>query len=305
MAMSQTIEGGTLVPAVPHLTRPPSRPSHTVIATVTPGLAAEWLEHNNDMNRVIRDSEVTRYALDITEGRWDDTTDPIKFDENNQMADGQQRCSAIVEAGIPVECHVSYDLPASVRLVIDDGRKRSFADDLHMNGRPRSTETEALLRKILTWRDTGGLNVTGGTKRLSRAQLAQKYIPLAAEMRDAFGIADEHRKLPCSRPVAQFMAWLLSRYAPEKVIHRYLSILSIGSQEPADRVLVRLKERLERSRTDARMGLAKSYTAHEVYWMIRGWNAWLTDEHLRTFNLPAGGLRPGLFPAPIEVGEAQ
>jgi hypothetical protein len=65
------------------------------VYSVSPDLAAKWLEHNT-RNRKLRQSVVNKYAADMREGRWLLTGDAIAFDKNGcglyWRAESPSRC---------------------------------------------------------------------------------------------------------------------------------------------------------------------------------------------------------------------
>jgi hypothetical protein len=95
--------------------------------TVTPEMATKWLEGNTH-NRKVRDSVVTRYAIDMKAGRWRQTHQGIAFDEEGTLIDGQHRLYAILEAETSVVLQVTFGLPLESQKVVDDGLARSVVD---------------------------------------------------------------------------------------------------------------------------------------------------------------------------------
>ena len=102
------------------------------IETITPEIAADYLSRNN-RNRKIRQGVVKRYAADIKNGNWQLSPQGISFYESGNLADGQHRLMAIIEAGIPVDMYVTYDVP-EVCTIQDRGAARSTADVLKIDG---------------------------------------------------------------------------------------------------------------------------------------------------------------------------
>jgi hypothetical protein len=101
---------------------------------VTPALAAEWLEHRNKRNRTICRPRVDLYVSLIKDRRFVLTHQGIAFYDDGQLADGQHRLQAIVEAGIPVWMMVTTGLPVESIHAIDNGRPRSLQNVLHFVG---------------------------------------------------------------------------------------------------------------------------------------------------------------------------
>jgi hypothetical protein len=268
---------------------------------VTPETAKAWLDRNK-MNRNESVTEVARYAGEMSSGTWFDTGDTVKWDTDEVLADGQHRLEAIVRTGIAQNLWVARGLDPQARIAIDDGRSRKFSDDLQMNMVASSTRIESLVRKIMMWNSYQSIYASGGVGRIPRTALSETWTQEKNRITTAMEISSEHNNVPCSRPVGDFIAYLLCRIAPERMVHKYLQVLTIGSQDDADTALVVLRDRLTREKYEAKAMGRTANTALSVWLMLRGWNAWVTGERLANYNLPKGGLRKGTpFPLPVEV----
>lgn len=119
--------------------------------TVTPEMALNWLEKVNTNNRPLSDAHVARLARDMKEGRWVLTHEGIAFGPDGVLLDGQHRLWAVVEAEVPVEMHVWFNVTQDALMAIDTGKTRSLADVLHLGGSfGRVTSREvAVLRAML------------------------------------------------------------------------------------------------------------------------------------------------------------
>lgn len=108
----------------------------TKVVTITPEMAKSMLEHNMKNNRPVLKSTVHAYARQMRNGHWNLTHQGIAFDENGELVDGQHRLHAIIEANIPVNMNVTYNVhrvPGEV-FTIDMGRKRTYANVATMSG---------------------------------------------------------------------------------------------------------------------------------------------------------------------------
>jgi hypothetical protein len=101
---------------------------------VTPSQAARWLDNQNNRNRPVIDAVVKRYARAMKTGRWRLTHQGIAFDQHGLLLDGQHRLWAVVEANVPVDMHVWFNVPADGVMAIDDGKGRSVLDQLRLCG---------------------------------------------------------------------------------------------------------------------------------------------------------------------------
>lgn len=106
----------------------------TEIINITPAKASSWLANNKFDNRSLTDRLVDKIARDIKQGKWVFDGSPIRFDQNENIIDGQHRLWAIVTAGIAVKSLVIYGLSDESKDIIDTGKPRSNSDILHFHG---------------------------------------------------------------------------------------------------------------------------------------------------------------------------
>lgn len=103
------------------------------IETITPALAAEYLQHNT-INRVPQRGRIRQIADEIEAGRWQLNGETIKFSVTGQLLDGQHRLFACVLAGRPIVSMVVRGLPEDAFPTIDTGKPRTAADTLSRVG---------------------------------------------------------------------------------------------------------------------------------------------------------------------------
>ena len=97
---------------------------------ITPEKAQLLLARNADHNRKLRPSKVTRYAEDMKTGQWKATPEPIIFDWNGTLINGQHRLNAIVESGTSHMMFIVRDVDPEIYDKIDRGAQRSPSDAL-------------------------------------------------------------------------------------------------------------------------------------------------------------------------------
>ena len=99
--------------------------------TITPEYAQRLLDSMPDYQRRPSKLAVTGYACDMLDGNWNPNTgEPIKINRQRQMVDGQHRCLAVIESGVPIKATLAIGVDDEAYKVIDSGRKRSIADAL-------------------------------------------------------------------------------------------------------------------------------------------------------------------------------
>lgn len=114
---------------------------------VTPNRAKELLQHKNPDNRKLSTSAVKKYVHDIRLGAWDDTAiNPIVFDKNDILRNGEHRLTAIAASGKTVNLWFAYDTQPSN--TFDNGTNRTVLAQLKMHGINSSKSEVALIRTI-------------------------------------------------------------------------------------------------------------------------------------------------------------
>lgn len=106
---------------------------HTVIANLTPALAAHLLAAN-EQNRPVSMATVERYASDLQAGNWELNGEPIIVSKDGKLNDGQHRCHAVIASGKSPKMLFVYGISRDSRLTLDTGKARSAGDFIRMSG---------------------------------------------------------------------------------------------------------------------------------------------------------------------------
>ena len=116
---------------------------------VTPEKAQCWLENNSKTNRNIKPMAVKRYAQEMRQGNWTETTDTIKFDTRGYLIDGQHRLMAIVESKVALTLYIATNLPEESIQYLDLGTSRSVRDIAKVQGKSYHTSHFSCARNML------------------------------------------------------------------------------------------------------------------------------------------------------------
>jgi hypothetical protein len=121
---------------------------------VDPALAEQWLTRNEG-NRRVFSTRVAFYAGQMKAGLWrDDNPDPVVFDTNERLANGQHRLWAILESGHSARLLVLRGADPQLRHVLDTGASRSASDLLqitHEIAAHRAVRYAAAVRGLTAW----------------------------------------------------------------------------------------------------------------------------------------------------------
>lgn len=120
--------------------------------TVTPELAVKWLDECNTNNRPVRQDHVARLASDMLAGKWRMNGEPIKFDTEGRLFEGQHRCWACVEAETPFDTLVITGCDPGDYLTSGVGRPKNFGDFLGpVYGEKNTALLAATIRLVYYW----------------------------------------------------------------------------------------------------------------------------------------------------------
>lgn len=254
---------------------------------VTPATAKKWLATMVDNNRSLKQRKVAQYAADMRSGRWQTGTgETIKFNTDGKLIDGQNRLTAVIEAGRTIIFDVAYDVPVEAMAVLDTGVARSPADAMKISGAtaPRQISMAALIRYALMW-DHG--NPVGNTSTFSPTHLMviDRYQAEAA----AFDTAAA-RGRDCQRTglgaetVCSLAYYLFARAArDDDQVHGWFDQLISGANLNANSPVLVLRNRALRFRAD------RTTRPEQLALHVMAWELYRRDQTCTKLQLPKGG----------------
>lgn len=283
------------------------------LVTLTKELAEEYLTHLPERQRTQSTRTIDKYASDLLSDQFPFTGDPIRFNTNGELIDGQHRCTAVVESGVPIIALVIRGLGADMIRFFDGGRTRRFPDDLRINGFANHTALAAIVGRVWHW-EHGNFGYMG----VPYVQNAL-YADTAPTRAQLWKILQEHPELPEVTTHAQRLYghlpnaptsvlglawWLFGQVdvdARERFFYELTQGPSVNGPEYPINVLHRtLNRRLQQhEERDGHIWLA---------YIIKAYNAWAEGRsisHLRMpvplrwnrLPMPHGMVRPGLVQA--------
>lgn len=115
---------------------------------ITPEVAANYLKNNLSNNRRLNSRAIDSYADQMSRGQWAINGDPIRFDVNEALIDGQHRLHAIIKSGTSQQILVLRGLSTETFITMDSGRKRTVADVLSINGYKNATKLAGSIQAV-------------------------------------------------------------------------------------------------------------------------------------------------------------
>ena len=258
-------------------------------------MAREWLEKNVANNRPVSDSFVIKYGLDMMEGRWQYNGDPIRFDTEDRLIDGQHRLHACVEARVPFETDVIFGLAPEAIRTIDIGRSRTAGHIAHFEGAQNASAACAIAGLILLHRKHGIQNLNDPRCQPTKPQVVEAVRTLQG-LDEAVAQAGMLGKKIAPPRVVGFCYYQFAAQNRE-VARRFFEELGYGVNLSLDSPVYLLRERLL---TD-RLAKAKLPQLEIVALFFKAWRFYRENRPLRKLFWKRDGAAPEKFP---DIGEA-
>lgn len=163
---------------------------------ITPEMAERIIEESTRLfntlsgnkQRRVRQNTVDMYAQAMTEGRWKDNGETIKFDAEGRLMDGGHRVRAVIQSGVPIEFLVVRGIDNDVMDTIDIGLKRSLENALQFQSRCYENGAAAIVKaKMQLDNHNKNLGQSNANANLEHTQMVEEY-------RDNEGIYNEAAK---------------------------------------------------------------------------------------------------------------
>jgi hypothetical protein len=261
------------------------------IVQVTPAIAAEWLALNIH-NRHPRRNVVMAYAADMGDGYWQFTGDPIRFDKDGRLIDGQHRLAAVIEADVTLPMLVIRGLDAAAQEAIDGGAKRMFADVLKLRGEVNSTNLAAVIRRVALWE--AGARASERNVQATNAQMSvtlEKHPWLRDIVVPGKRVADDSGLTPS---VAGLCWWLFTRIDGEDA-DTFMARLRDGQNLAKGDPVYELRKAIGKTQGGS-MGSRSAIYLTAI--TVKAWNAYRQGKQVTSISYRPGGANPDPFPEP-------
>lgn len=254
------------------------------VIIVSSATARRWLD-KNARNRPLSAYAVERYRRDMIEGRWVYAADPIRFDTDGNLLDGQHRLTALATCeGLALPFLVVRGLPTETQMVMDQGRKRSTGQQLAIKGVKNASNVAAAAKVYILWRegylfrDNTAANTTVTTPRI------EAWVDEHTDLVNNVGAYFNAIRSNDAPPSVAFAAALrFAQIHPDQAHAFFLSLANGGT--PVKHPVNTLDKRLQRIRRDGLKIPNRDYLAM----FVQAWNAVRDGKTLSQLLRPAGG----------------
>lgn len=267
---------------------------------ITPSMAKSYLERNAN-NRSLNMSFVKFYADEMKKGLWKLNGEPICFDSNGDLVNGQHRLAAVAMADVPVPFLVCRNVEEGSFATYDSGKRRSAGDVYAVCDILNSTRTAAIVRRyhLMTlgyMPDGKGIGSVGqwtgsGNASLSNQEMVDLYLQHPEEFQEFGAYADclmERYRLYTQSQVGAVMAFLNINLGHDKLeIYRFFDLLFDYREHPEFnegkrfKAITMLRERI----VNAAMQKQSISAKYKLQLLCKVWAAYVKGADLRSLRI--------------------
>lgn len=260
--------------------------------------AADYLARNIH-NRPMARPTIIRYTADMRTGNWRETADPIRFDRDGRLIDGQHRLQALIEAELDhaLPFHVVRGLHPEAQLFMDQGRKRTTGDQMSLHGYKNGNRLAAGCRLYLLWRENMLFSDRDQASIITTATIIE-WADDNPELLDyAYEVTPQGRATIVGEPrVLMAFSLIIAQIDEQRLKDFYDSLTSLVGLPEGSPILVLHKRllnvRTERTRLQPREQLAM---------FLQTWNYWVAGRSIAQLGRPRGGLwNASNYPVPLD-----
>lgn len=254
-------------------------PAPKVYRVLVTSPMAQVMLSRNTRNRRPRASDITYYGNAMNEGAWLLTHQPIAFDVNGVLIDGQQRLGGIVESGVAADLFIMCGMPPESFEVVDTHRKRTAADMLHVQGETQETRLAAVCR-LLWMFDT---DPQGEWRNRVSNRTVSKTLEANPQLREAinraYPIAKATRGNHTAMSVGVYLLW--RAMSPE---HSQVLAFLDGVETGADMDRRDPRLRLQRTTQTAVDRRVTRDSRRQLALWLKGWRAYALGKKVDTIS---------------------
>lgn len=254
----------------------PSKHKHIVrIIWLTPDIAGKFLDTRPENQRSIRRFQVERIIRDIKAGRWRLNGETIVFDSQGRLVQGQHRCQAVIESGVPIQVYVIWGVDSDISSSYDNTSRRTAADGLKADGFSNTWSLGCAARRVMSYESR-----RSGVPLASPASEIVEFCKANPDLSESVRMCRASEKLAKSieTTVLAAMHFLFSkrsRSQADEFIEKLISGENLTSGSP----ILALRNCMIRVDT-------KFDATDSMILIIKCWNAYRQDKKITRLNSP-------------------
>jgi hypothetical protein len=261
---------------------------------ITPEIAADIFA-NRAKNRPLKEHHAQVMAAEMRTKTYRPNGEPLIFNEDGELSDGQNRIRACIIANVPFETYCIFGIPKKYFPSFDQGKPRAGNDLAALMGFKSWNAVAATARLAIEYAD-GTIGRTGKGKfpneRLkvylerNRSGLEEAVQYVQSFKKDLAGL------VPVSH--VSFLFYIVREKHPAKA-EEFIEKLSSGDSLQRGSPILLLRERM-RALVGRKHELDK---AHKLVLLIKAWKAFIQGRSVGTLKWAAAEPFPRIEPADI------
>jgi len=263
---------------------------------IEPSRAKLYLTRNT-RNRSINSRKTERLAQAMKNGEWLFNAQPIVFDVNGVLLDGQHRLMACVMADIAIKSLVVWGAQPESQSTMDLGTPRSVADTLALEGHSNQFALAALAKRIAAYKAHGLRAAVLQRTMATHGQILSEGRALenpARYLAQAIAIA---RLLRMNQSLVGLLMWLTDQIDATDADFFWGHLKSGSGLEEGYPIWALRTWALSPARDVSANTFASNLMQGAI--IVKAWNKFRAGETVTRLNFRTGGSNPETFPEPV------
>ena len=199
---------------------PFSQEPTSFIMEITPDMAAYILKYHNNDNRKLIKSQVNKIVASIRKDGWIFDGQPITFNVEGNLTEGQHRLHAIVITGVTAKCSISCGIVTGAFTKCTPSKPRKAEDEIQRKDKTATSSEASTLRQVLIRRKGEKLTIQNA---IEKWVFWKQFVRTGTKSIDTF--FDQIDKFNAWKRTFGAWATLMATLKKEKVATDFLSLL--------------------------------------------------------------------------------
>jgi hypothetical protein len=255
---------------------------------------AELYLTRNTRNRSINPRKAERLAQALKNGEWIFNAQPIVFDTNGVLLDGQHRLMACVMADIAIKSLVVWGAQPESQSTMDLGTPRSVADILALEGYSNHFARAALAKRIANYKNLGLRHAVGQNTSPTHGEILREGRELPNPNRYLSQAIPIGRLLKFNPSLVGLLMWLTDQVDVADSEHFWAHLKSGADLREGDAIFALRSWALDPGRNVSPNTYAAKLTQGAI--IVKAWNKFRTGDRVGRLGFRLGGANPEQFP---------
>lgn len=231
---------------------------------------------NNDHNRTLSETSIEQFTKDIANGNYPLNGESIIVSGDGFLNDGQHRCHAVIRAGKPITTVFVFGPERETRTTVDQGKIKTGADYLSMEGIPDATNVAATAGLVWQYRNLG-LVSRNQTLRANKSEIRKILHDEPKIFESVKAIPFEGAGRVGGRSLLSFCYHIFAEATSTGIADEFFAQLIGGTNLSPSSPILRTRNRL----MERKPFIGALPISAKAELLFRTWNAWRKGEEGR------------------------